>query len=220
MGVKRYELSDAQWDRVAPLLPGKAGDPGRTGADNRLFVNGVLSQDAFPLEGGTGHMGHSKPGPFPEKGPLSLQDHGNPMRFRNVWYRPLPPSPVEGGTDGYLTTEATMAKRKEIAASIREDAEKMADAGSLSQMLRYMESLVYAPDDAVLRKVEQAGADYVKKLKALPADQLAGKKDEVKSIAGDFKYMTRWKLLPASFGPALELDKLIKEQGWDKEKKK
>ncbi len=25
-----------------PLLPGKAGDPGRTGADNRLFVNGVL----------------------------------------------------------------------------------------------------------------------------------------------------------------------------------
>ena len=42
MGVKRYELSDAQWERVAPLLPGKAGDPGRTGADNRLFVNGVL----------------------------------------------------------------------------------------------------------------------------------------------------------------------------------
>ena len=42
MGVKRYELSDAQWDRVAPLLPGKAGDPGRTSSDNRLFVNGVL----------------------------------------------------------------------------------------------------------------------------------------------------------------------------------
>lgn len=42
MGVKRYELSDVQWERVAPLLPGKAGDPGRTGADNRLFVNGVL----------------------------------------------------------------------------------------------------------------------------------------------------------------------------------
>jgi transposase len=24
------------------LVPGKAGDPGRSGADNRLFVNGVL----------------------------------------------------------------------------------------------------------------------------------------------------------------------------------
>ena len=42
MGVKRYELSEAQWGRIAPLLPGKVGDPGRTGADNRLFVNGVL----------------------------------------------------------------------------------------------------------------------------------------------------------------------------------
>jgi putative transposase len=42
MGMKRYELSQAQWERIAPLLPGKAGDPGRTAADNRLFVNGVL----------------------------------------------------------------------------------------------------------------------------------------------------------------------------------
>ena len=40
--VKRYELSDAQWERIKDLLPGKAGDPGRTGKDNRLFVNGVL----------------------------------------------------------------------------------------------------------------------------------------------------------------------------------
>jgi transposase len=42
MGISRYELSDTQWERIAPLLPGKASDPGRTGADNRLFVNGVL----------------------------------------------------------------------------------------------------------------------------------------------------------------------------------
>ena len=40
--VKRYELSDGQWDRVKDLLPGKAGDPGRSGRDNRQFVNGVL----------------------------------------------------------------------------------------------------------------------------------------------------------------------------------
>lgn len=40
--IKRYELSDAQWQRIESLLPGKAGDPGRSAADNRLFVNGVL----------------------------------------------------------------------------------------------------------------------------------------------------------------------------------
>jgi transposase len=42
MGIKRYELNDAQWERISTLLPGKAGDPGRTGGDNRLFVNGCL----------------------------------------------------------------------------------------------------------------------------------------------------------------------------------
>ena len=38
----RYELSHAQWARIEQLLPGKAGDPGRTAADNRMFVNAVL----------------------------------------------------------------------------------------------------------------------------------------------------------------------------------
>lgn len=42
MGAKRYELSEAQWRRIAPLLPGKASDPGCTGGDNHLFVNGCL----------------------------------------------------------------------------------------------------------------------------------------------------------------------------------
>ena len=40
--VKRYELTDAQWRRIEGFVPGKAGDPGRTGADNRRFVNAVF----------------------------------------------------------------------------------------------------------------------------------------------------------------------------------
>lgn len=40
--MARPELSDAVWDRMAPLLPGKVTDPGRTGRDNRLFVEAVL----------------------------------------------------------------------------------------------------------------------------------------------------------------------------------
>jgi len=40
--VRRYELSEEQWTRICDLVPGKAGDPGRTGDDNRRFVDGVL----------------------------------------------------------------------------------------------------------------------------------------------------------------------------------
>lgn len=38
----RTKLTDAQWQRLEPLLPGKATDPGRTGLDNRQTVEGIL----------------------------------------------------------------------------------------------------------------------------------------------------------------------------------
>lgn len=41
-GMERDMLRDDQWVRIAQMLPGKATDPGRTGRDNRLFVEGVL----------------------------------------------------------------------------------------------------------------------------------------------------------------------------------
>ena len=40
--MDRSLLSDAQGQRVAPLLPGKSGDPGRSAADNRRFLEAVL----------------------------------------------------------------------------------------------------------------------------------------------------------------------------------
>ena len=39
--VRRW-LRDDQWQRLEPMLPGKAPDPGRTGGDNRLFIEAVL----------------------------------------------------------------------------------------------------------------------------------------------------------------------------------
>jgi transposase len=45
---KRHELTDAQWAKIEALLPGRESDPGRTAADNRLFVNAV----AFVLKTG------------------------------------------------------------------------------------------------------------------------------------------------------------------------
>lgn len=192
---------------------GQVLDPGYV----TVFVNGVLAQDHAVLEGGTGHMGRSKPGPFPEKGPLQLQDHGNPTRFRNIWYRELPPRAVEGGTDGWLSVEATMTKRKAIASDIRKDAEALKDSSnSLPYMLRLMESLVYEKDESAYSQVIQMAEQYVTNLKNLPVDNLKTKKDEVLNVNGAFKYMIRFKIFPDSFAPSTGLDQIIKAQGWDK----
>lgn len=38
----RFVISDAAWERVAPILPGKSGDRGVTAKDNRRFLEAVL----------------------------------------------------------------------------------------------------------------------------------------------------------------------------------
>ena len=38
----RRELKDDHWKRIENHIPGKVGDKGRHGADNRLFVDAVL----------------------------------------------------------------------------------------------------------------------------------------------------------------------------------
>ena len=40
--MPRRIISDSQWERVAPLLPGKDGDRGRSARDNREFLEAVL----------------------------------------------------------------------------------------------------------------------------------------------------------------------------------
>lgn len=39
---RRHEISDADWDRIKDLLPGRPGQHGGVAEDNRRFVNAVL----------------------------------------------------------------------------------------------------------------------------------------------------------------------------------
>ncbi|MCB0629722.1 MAG: DUF1080 domain-containing protein [Saprospiraceae bacterium] len=53
------------------------------------FHNGVLIQNHFELQGPCIYIGKPYYIPHPDKLPLILQDHGNRVRFRNIWIREL-----------------------------------------------------------------------------------------------------------------------------------
>jgi hypothetical protein len=71
---------------VAPRFEGKnVVTPGFV----TVFQNGVVVQHHRALQGNTNHRTLSCYVPHPPKAPLKLQDHGDLVRFRNIWIRPL-----------------------------------------------------------------------------------------------------------------------------------
>lgn len=54
-----------------------------------VFHNGVLVQDHASLLGPTVYVGAPAYEAHPARQPLRLQDHGNPVSFRNIWLREL-----------------------------------------------------------------------------------------------------------------------------------
>ena len=54
-----------------------------------LFHNGVLVHNKKELLGGTTHRAIRPYRQHPPYGPIELYEHGNPVRFRNIWIRPI-----------------------------------------------------------------------------------------------------------------------------------
>ena len=54
-----------------------------------VFHNGVLVQDGVVLTGPTAHQSRPPYTVHPDKLPITLQDHGHPVRYRNIWVREL-----------------------------------------------------------------------------------------------------------------------------------
>jgi len=59
-----------------------------------VIHNGILVQDGVEPWGPTSWLQALPYTAHPDKLPLGLQDHGNPVRYRNIWLRELPEGPT------------------------------------------------------------------------------------------------------------------------------
>ncbi len=73
-----------------------------------VYHNGILVHDKMELTGPTAHKKRPAYTEHPDRLPIVLQDHGNPVRFRNIWIKDLEAKPkkkkalfVWGGWGGH-----------------------------------------------------------------------------------------------------------------------
>lgn len=79
-----WQTYDILWQ--APRFEGEAL---ASAARVTVIQNGVVLHHATELKGPTTHKDTSDYKAHPATGPLELQDHGDLVRFRNIWYRAL-----------------------------------------------------------------------------------------------------------------------------------
>ncbi len=82
----QWNTYDVVFHRPHFAADGSVTQPARV----TLFFNGVLVQDNTVLTGWTVHMQIARYQPHADRLPLILQDHGNRVRYRNIWVRELP----------------------------------------------------------------------------------------------------------------------------------
>jgi len=87
-----------QWQAYDILFRApKYNEDGTLQEQARMTVmhNGVFVQDNVRPLGPTSWMQHHPYSKRADKLPIGLQDHGNPVRFRNIWIRELPSEKIE-----------------------------------------------------------------------------------------------------------------------------
>ena len=182
-----------------------------------VFHNGVLTQDHWEMEGLTTHCRRRPLAPHATKLPLQLQDHGNPVHFRNIWIREIP-SRYANTTHGgpAANTADVMRLRSETAAKLfaKIDSSKV-DAPTLCALLEVISYCKEAPYTDALKKVCCA---YKAQVEAMDDAALDKAKGDLNSVKSALAVLRRNNVIGEDCKMCKLLDSIWARKGWNKKK--
>ena len=165
-----------------------------------VFHNGVLVQDAWELEGLGTHRVKRPLVQHATKLPWRLQDHGDPVPFRNIWIREIP-SRWDNTTHSEMSAkeEDVRALREKTAATLFAKIDvKVPDAKNVNGIL---EVLSYSKKPAYLAAAKSLCAGYDAWLKALPPKDVAANRTYIAGTLKGFEVLIRNKVIGADDYP-------------------
>ena len=179
-----------------------------------VFLNGVLVQDHWEIEGPTWHMRRTRQDkPRSTKGSIQFQDHGNPVHFRNVWVRELPSRYANTTHGTFLAKEGDVATlRGQTAAKLfaKIDATK-SDASTLQALL---EVISYSKDDKYMSALKDACGKYKARIEAMDDPALEKAKNEIRDLRYALGTLRRNNVIGGDCQLCKTLDAIWKRKSW------
>ena len=181
-----------------------------------VIHNGVVVQDHWEFEGMTTHCRRRPITKYENKLPLRLQDHGNPVRFRNIWIREIPSRYANTTHGGPGVKEAdVMALRKETAAKLFTAVDPNNTTDALRKML---EIISYDKNETYMKMVTQLSSQYLAKVAGTAPAKINDLKGEIIAIRNDCNVLIRNNVVEDNFALKTELQKVIDVNGFEKKK--
>lgn len=177
-----------------------------------VFHNGVLVQDNWELEGFTGHKWRIPLKPHAAKLPLQLQDHGNPVRYRNIWIREIPPRCANTTHGGPAVDEAAVAALRAKTAAGLFAKINLDDASRARALHKLLEVLSYDKSEKYLAALDKTGGAFLAELAALDRPALLKRKGEIFGVKNACDLLVRNRVFGNDFPLRAGLLKIIADK--------
>ncbi len=181
-----------------------------------VFFNGVLVQDHWEMEGLTTHCRRRPLAPHATKAPLSFQDHGCTVHFRNIWLREIP-SRWANTTHATLSAKEgdVMVQRYKTACGLLAKIDQTKCGAQ--QVNQAYEVISYSKDPSVLEPCRKIFAGYLAQLNALDDKALDAKKGEIMGLKRSVDVLKRNKVV-ANCALCDKILAIVEKKGWNKKR--